>query len=312
MTPIVTVAALTYKRPEGVKELLQGLAALHRPEGWQVRFLIVDNDPEQSARATVSEAGKWLEGLHYVAEPEPGIPAARNRALDEASASGAALLCFLDDDETPEPYWLAELVAYWRATGVALIGGPLRRTLWGQPRSALHRWFAHSLVARRTLAERLAASRAAAGKPVPVYTSNWMCALEPVREVGLSFDRNMRFSGGSDYAFYRAALELGLPTGWCANAIVSEPIAQDRLSIRYQYRRSRDQGIVAAQLEGRSGVATLLRQAPRAVAGLGLLVLPVFGVASFATGLQLIASAAGHLAWLRGRQSSLYERSTLV
>ena len=310
MTPIVTVAALTYKRPEGVKELLQGLAALRHPEGWEVRFLIVDNDPDDSARAAVSEAGASLPGLSYVVEPEPGIPAARNRALQEATESGATLLCFLDDDETPEADWLTQLVAFWRATGAALIGGPLRRTLSGKPRSALHRWFAKSLVARRSLAERLAASRASAGKPVPVYTSNWMCALEPVRKRGLAFDRSMRFSGGSDAAFYRAARAQGLATGWCSRAIVSEPISQERLSIRYQFRRSRDQGIVAAQLEGRSGLATVLRQAPRAAAGLGLLVVPVLGVASLATGLHLIASAAGHLAGLRGRQSSLYERPT--
>lgn len=308
--PVVYVAALSYKRSEGVAELLRGLGELECPEQWDARFLIVDNDPDGSARGQVEQAMPAFGGrLFYVIEPEPGIPAARNRALREGIEGGGSLLCFLDDDETPQPDWLAELIAHRERSGAVLIGGPLRRTLSGQEKaSPFQLFFGRSLIARRALAERRAERAAAAGKPVPINTSNWMCDLAIVREGGLWFDSAMRYSGGSDAAFYRAALKRGLRVSWCPTAIVSEPIAADRLTIAYQYRRSRAQGIVMARLRNEPASRTLLEQAPRAAVGLGLLFIPALGIASFATGLHLIAWAMGHLAHLRGKESALYER----
>lgn len=306
---IVYVAALTYKRPEGVSELLEGWLRLRRPAGCEVRFLLVDNDPEGSAGMVAEGAMAGFGGhLHYIVEPEPGIPAARNRALRETMGRGGTLLCFLDDDETPDPDWLVEMISHWRRTGAVLIGGPLRRTLSGAPRSPLHSFFARSLVARRTLAERRAAKAAEAGKPVPVYTSNWMCELSVMRERGFWFEGSMRFSGGSDVAFYRAVCRQGLPTSWCATAIVSEPIEADRLTIGYQFRRSRDQGIVMARLQGKPRPRLYAEQLPRAAAGIVLMAVPLLGLASFAAGLHLLASAAGHIAATRGKESALYAR----
>ncbi|RHW18377.1 glycosyltransferase [Sphingomonas gilva] len=305
MKPIVYVAALTYKRPEDVAQLLRGCSRLALPEDWEVRFLIVDNDPQGSARALVE---REAPAFGYVVEPEPGIPAARNRALREGLAGGGRLLCFLDDDETPERGWLREMIAHWERTGAALIGGPLRRTM---PRDALPAWrrlFARSLIARRSLAEKRAERDAAAGRPVPVNTSNWLCELAIVRDHDLWFDSAMRYSGGSDAAFYRAVRDAGLAVSWCPTAIVSEPITADRLSIRYQFGRSRAQGIVMAALRDLPAARVLLEQLPRAAAGLALMVVPVIGIASFAAGLHLLGAAAGHVAHLRGRTSALYAR----
>lgn len=311
MTPVVYVAALTYKRPDGVKDLLAGLNALDRPAGWDVVFLIVDNDSQGSAGSVVRQARTAFDGrLDYVIEEQAGIPAARNRALREAIAAGAARLCFIDDDETPASDWLTELMAHCDKSGAVLIGGPLERRLSGTPRSLVHRIFARSLVARRRLANAVAGLRGRLGRPVPVYTSNWLCDLAIVRDGGLFFDETMRFSGGSDAAFYRAVRDRGLPTSWCPTAIVSEPIAQERLSIRYQFRRSRDQGMVRASLEKRRSGDLLLRQLPRLSAGAALMVLPVLGVASFSAGLHLIGSSLGQIAHLRGGASTLYARAS--
>lgn len=308
MKPIVYVAALTYKRHEDVAELLRACGTLALPEGWEVRFLIVDNDPLGSARELVERGMPAFDGrLAYVVEPEPGIPAARNRALREG-LEGGTLLCFLDDDETPERGWLTEMIAHWERTGAVLIGGPLRRTM---PRDALPAWrrlFARSLIARRSLAEKRAERDVAAGRPVPVNTSNWLCQLSIVRDHDLWFDSGMRYSGGSDAAFYRAVRDAGLAVSWCPTAIVSEPITADRLSIRYQFCRSRAQGIVMAGLRNLPAARVLLEQLPRGAVGLALMILPVIGIASFAAGLHLLGAAAGHVAHLRGRTSALYAR----
>lgn len=309
MAPIVYVAVLSYKRPDAVPGLLEGLASLRVPDGWETHFLIVDNDAEESARAPVEAAMAGFGGrLSYVVEPEPGIPAARNRALREGLDAGAELLCFIDDDERPDPDWLAELIEHRRRTGALLIGGPLRRSLPAQGGTLFQRLFGRSLIARRRIAELRAARRAAAGKPVPVYTSNWMCDLSLVRDRGLWFDGGMIQSGGSDAAFYLAAREQGAATSWCASAIVSEPISLERMTIGYQFGRSRAQGIVSARLHGKTAPSIFAEQAPRALAGMMLMAVPLIGIASFATGLHLVAAAAGHFAYLRGKQSALYAR----
>ena len=311
MMPIVYVAALTYKRPEDLISLLDGLKNLRLPSDWDVRFLIVDNDPEGSAGTLIAlQQPRFFGGLHYVIEAEPGIPAARNRALRVAKESKAELLCFLDDDETPQADWLEVLIAHRAKSGAQLIGGPLRRTAPTGSLTWKQKLMAKSLIARRKLAERGAAVRSNSILPVPVYTSNWLCDIDAAINHDLWFDEKMRFSGGSDAAFYNEAREKGLKTSWCAEAIVSEPITLERLGIGYQFRRSRDQAIVDANLRKDTVLRSLSEQSPRAVAGALLLVLPLIGTASFATGLHLVATAFGHLSYLRGKQSNLYARTT--
>ena len=125
-SPTIVVAALTYKRPELLAALLESLLKLERPAGWTVRFLIIDNDPDASARETVEAAAEAFGGLlDYVVEPEPGIPFGRNRAMREAVARGASLQCFIDDDGIAEPTWLCEMLAHRELTGAAVIGGPV-------------------------------------------------------------------------------------------------------------------------------------------------------------------------------------------
>jgi succinoglycan biosynthesis protein ExoM len=313
MMPIVYVAALTYRRPEDLTSLLGGLAALGLPTSWDVRFLIVDNDPEGSARSIVqSQHSRFSGRLHYVTEADPGIPAARNRALRMAKETAAELLCFLDDDEIPQADWLEVLIAHRTMSGAHLIGGPLRRTAPPGRLTWKQALMVKSLIARRSLAECGAAVRASSSQPVPVYTSNWLCDIDAARKHDLWFDEKMRFSGGSDAAFYKEARAKGLKTSWCAEAIVSEPITHERLGIGYQFRRSRDQAIVDANLRKEPVLRSLSEQVPRGLAGAVLLVLPLIGVASFATGLHLVATAFGHLSYLRGKQSSLYARATEV
>jgi hypothetical protein len=75
---IVYVAALTFRRPATLRQLLDSFLELHlpSPEKVDVRFLIVDNDPEGSAQNLVESfyPGFGPGRLQYVIEAEPGIP----------------------------------------------------------------------------------------------------------------------------------------------------------------------------------------------------------------------------------------------
>src|SRR5687767_1764078 len=100
--PEIAVAIVTYKRAAELKSaidaVLSEIGALPRPAA----LIVVDNDPDQSARSVVSQIGSPL--VHYVVEPRVGIAAARNSALDAAKSSGA--IVFIDDDEVPQLGWL--------------------------------------------------------------------------------------------------------------------------------------------------------------------------------------------------------------
>ena len=61
--------------------------------------------------------------VRYVVEERPGVAAVRNRALDETTERD--LLIFIDDDEDPEPGWLAALVGMWATTGCQAVAGPV-------------------------------------------------------------------------------------------------------------------------------------------------------------------------------------------
>ena len=85
-------------------EVLPALAeqALAQDEPYAVGVLVVDNDPAAGARDAVESFAPRSAGVsvRYVHEPQPGISAARNRALAEAASR---LLVFIDDDERPSP-----------------------------------------------------------------------------------------------------------------------------------------------------------------------------------------------------------------
>ena len=134
--PRLTVAVLTYLRNAYLAELLPALVEQAGPAAGRarVRILVVDNDPAGGAERTVGEAAgaarpdgaaptDTAPEIVYVHEPEPGIVAGRNRALDESAHEH--LLVFIDDDELPRPGWLAALLdARLRAMHTALDACP--------------------------------------------------------------------------------------------------------------------------------------------------------------------------------------------
>ena len=107
-------AALTFRRPRGLEALLTSLAKLDNPgPGYGVKVIIVDNDPDGSARSIVETCRTTMPWeLVYTVEPRRGIPFGRNTAV--RTAGDADFVAFLDDDEVAEPDWLTELLRVQR------------------------------------------------------------------------------------------------------------------------------------------------------------------------------------------------------
>lgn len=217
----VVVAVLTYRRTEELAKLLPLLAdqatQIHPP----APIVVVDNDPECSARDVVADVGP---GVRYVHEPEPGIAAGRNRAIDEAA--GAAALVFIDDDELPEPGWLASLVERWRNSGGSAVTGPVQSRF----ETAVDPW----VVASGHFAEWEFGD----GEWVPAAaTNNLLLDLATVRRLDLRFDPAFGLSGGSDSRLTRELVRRGGRILWAPEARVSELVPPDRATKAWVCRR---------------------------------------------------------------------------
>jgi hypothetical protein len=227
----ISVAVPTFHRVDRLRALLplvlEQARALTSAGRFTADVLVVDNDPAGSAAAVTAELD--VPGLRYVCEPTPGIAAVRNRALDEAA--GSRLLAFIDDDERPEPGWLAELVGTWAATGAAGVAGRVRV----QHDPDLDPWIvAGGFFARRRLPT---------GTRVPAApTSNLLLDLALVRAAGVRFDTSLGLGSGEDTLFTRSLTLAGHPLVWCDESVVVDPVPADRQTRRWVLVRAWSHG----------------------------------------------------------------------
>src|SRR3954454_19716374 len=120
VTTRVRVAVCTNRPPEAVAEALSALAA-DAPDA--PRAVITSGLSQLAVEAHRTAAPGW----EVLADPEPGLSRARNRALAWA-AGDDDVLAFVDDDAVVEPGWHDALRRRWdeAPTAVACIGGPIR------------------------------------------------------------------------------------------------------------------------------------------------------------------------------------------
>src|SRR4051794_383875 len=208
----VVVAALTYRRPGDLEELLPALVAQRASVEEEVDILIVDNDPDAGARDQVAAFG---DGVRYVHAAEPGIAAARNTALD--AAGDADLLVFIDDDERPVRAWLSRLLSTWAEHRTTAVVGPVISAFEVEPGDWIR---AGGFFTRRRMPTGTAIEIAA--------TNNLLLDLAEVRRMGLRFDLRFGLSGGSDTLFSRELIAKGGTMIWCDEAIVTDVVPASR------------------------------------------------------------------------------------
>jgi succinoglycan biosynthesis protein ExoM len=295
-TTAVTVAVLTYRRNAELAALLPTLVAELRACGFPGRVLVVDNDPGAGAREVVEEYG-WEE-LHYVWEAEPGIAAARNRAMAESEDD---VLVFIDDDERPVTGWLGLLLAAYTRSRASAVVGPVVSEFVGEPSDFV---IAGGFFDRR---------RMPTGSRVSVAASNnLLLDLAVVRRLGLTFDRRFGLTGGSDYLFTRQLHLAGEVLEWCDEAVVVDVVPPERSRPGWVLRRAFRSGNSSAVIEidlAAPGWARARVKAQQLAAGLvrvlgglvkccagavsGSLRLRAHGARNLARGAGLLAGAAG-------------------
>jgi glycosyltransferase involved in cell wall biosynthesis len=101
--PSLTVVVCTREHPEQLARCLDSLIAQRYP---RFRVVVVDNAPTSTDTYEVVRRAAERGPVDYLAEPQPGLSRARNRAV---AACPGETLAWIDDDEVADPYWLSEI-----------------------------------------------------------------------------------------------------------------------------------------------------------------------------------------------------------
>jgi succinoglycan biosynthesis protein ExoM len=299
--------------------LLGSWSELNIPADCDCFFMIVENDAQTSVVAPpyIGTKSAGALPLFYGLEKEPGIPFARNRAVDMALELGADVLLFIDDDEVADAAWLEQLVAGYRQSGASLVGGPVLAMAPDMELSERQRTVFDGVSARYARTARRSAERVRSGRYdcLTVATNNWLADMRLFRDHGLRFDEQMRHSGGSDAKLSSDAKKLNLKLHWTPEAIVRETVPPERLTFRYQFRRARDhsnasfrRNIARSRLSILSPVISVPLKLARA--GFLLAAAPVAGSSALLQAVCAGGWAAGRISVLLGRQSTHYLAET--
>ena len=283
VTPVLSICVPTYRRPGGLFLLLGALdAQVFTEPPPAIRIMVVDNDEAESAREVVDDARSVLRyPVHYRVEKRVGFPQARNAALAAALASD--WIAFVDDDETPEPWWLDALLRTQRATGADVVTGPSLPRFVEPPAP----WIVES-----RLFEPL---RHASGATVPTaYTNNVLVRGSALRVLDLFFDERFTLGVGEDAELFARVAAAGGRIVWADDAIVYENVPPARATLRWMLARGFRDGAATAFAAPHSGLRTVAGAASCIARGLGAAAVgALHGRARCVRGLRLAAFGLG-------------------
>ena len=302
----IDVCVITYQRPKGLQRLLGGLQQLDLPDpSLDVRVVVVDNDPAESARVVCTDAARWLRHpLRYRVEKRRGIPQARNTAI-AAAMDGADFIAFIDDDEVPDAGWLGELLRVQRSSGADAVAGPCETVFEETP----PRWIESGGFFERP--------RHATGARIGyAYTHNVLVSTRALAGMNRLFDEGMALTGSSDTEFFERFARHGQRIVWADGAMVREWVPPTRTTLTWLLQRSFRVGTATSLIERtrrrppvRAG-RVLLHGAWCVAKGGGLALLgSLRGRAGVARGLRLVATGLGRLAGLTGYRYEEYRAS---
>ena len=89
---LVSIVIATYRRPDMLRDTVLSMRGLTIPAGASVEILVIDNDPDGSARQAADSLARSCEDLfmvRYVHETRTGLSYARNRGVEESAATSS-------------------------------------------------------------------------------------------------------------------------------------------------------------------------------------------------------------------------------
>jgi len=235
----VAVIIPTYRRPQSLERAVRSVLAQDDLGRLVEELVVVDNDPDGSARLTVARLQEDGARILYVHAREPGVSNARNAGL---AATSAPLIAFIDDDESAPPHWLGALYDAHTALGVDVTFGPVCGRADEAPawkRAYLERFFS---------------------RPGPVGThvidevygcGNSMMTRSTALAGPHPFDLDANRTGGEDDRLFARLREDGRRFGWAGKAWLWEHAPVSRQTAGYALARAFGFGQSPSQIAAR-------------------------------------------------------------
>jgi hypothetical protein len=303
----VAVLIPTLRRPESLARALRSVFTQTGVEGRLAEILVVDNDPDASARETVERLrtnSPWP--VVYVHEPRPGVATARNTGL---RATSAPLIAFLDDDEEATSRWLRSLIGVLEEHQADAVFGPIAGRVPDdvtRHRAYLERFFSRT-------------GPVVSGPVKDAYgCGNSLLQRASALPAPAPFDTNADQTGGEDDVLFSGLKARGGRFAWAADALVYEYAPAHRAHLSYALKRAFAFGQGPSQTCARkgdwAGVVrwSVIGAAQALVFGVTAAVLWTLRSPRFPTTLDRGVQGLGKLFWMRGLEPKLYGRAELA
>lgn len=208
----------TFSKSENYREVVSQVRAL-LDSGYSIEMLIVENAATATGHQT--ESDHTLETVLF--EPRIGIPYARNAALSWVLSQGALWIIFIDDDVTPSPGCLANLVAEFSESNA---DGIMGLTSYGYPEDYPKHY------------PRLEETKYLQDVPLKAgSTAVVLFRTEPIKSLGLTFSEALTEYGGSDADFFFKLYSKGFVILPSLRARVIEELSGRRTTLYWQAKR---------------------------------------------------------------------------
>ncbi len=222
----LTVAIPTFRRPNDLKRALSSVMAQLGMDRTRLEILVVDNDPQASARELITNWPQEDVPVRYVHEPEPGVANVRNRIIAEVTTD---LVAFLDDDQSAPAIWLRTLLKTHKAFPAPVTFGPVTTKLPEEDME--HEAYLRSFFERKGPDDE-GLSDTFYGCGNSLFDMRLMPAERPL------FDVSMNETGGEDDLLFLKLKTAGHQFAWSPGAWVFEHVSEERARLRYTLKRA--------------------------------------------------------------------------
>jgi glycosyltransferase involved in cell wall biosynthesis len=242
----LTFAFCTFNRADRLDRMVTEMRAQTCPIPFEI-LAVNNNSSDDTADRLSHLAGSPGVPLRWVTEPEQGIVAARNRALQESIDSD--IMVFIDDDELPLPGLLESAAQAILEEGAQCAGGRVRMDFSTQARPG---WLGDELLGFLAAVDYGDDPFWITNRSTPIWTANIAYDMSIFRnDPQLRFDRRYdrkgnAVGGGSDAVMFRALVDRGIRIRYCPGMIVLHAVEPWRLKRSYflklHYRKGLRQG----------------------------------------------------------------------
>ncbi len=290
----VVVCIPTFKRPRMLARLLDAIARLETDA--EVSVLVADNDAETHAGLDLCHgmvAYRWP--LAAVIAEKRGIAQVRNTLVEHALKTDAQFIAMIDDDEWPEPQWIARFLELAHETQADVMQGSI---LFGYGEAA----DGHGDIRRAT-------------GPVAMLqgAGNILIRRAVLEEMTAPwFDPAFALSGGEDRDFFVRLQRAGKRFAWSDEARAHGDVPETRANLGWLLKRAYSVGNsdMLVVLKHRPGPATIAAETVKILAALLLSPLAAVILAASpnrrALPLQKLFRAAGKLTAMFGARYNEY------